>query len=256
MNRTRGADPSACVGGWISPSGGLAYHWRALRHRDRLWRPFRRTVAGWLADWAPPCRRLVLIGPSAGHTLPVGWLGGFAEVEAYEPDPLARWWLARRARHPALRFSPLDVLATDPPLAPLAKPDRQTAILFCNVLGQCPPPGGGRWHRHLASALAGRHWASFHDLVSTDRPPRSQAAPCRVDDGRLEAVLARFWDGGELVLTDHDTFRLGGRGPADYALWPLERNRFHLIEWVRHAPARDSAQARSGIGHEKRVSPP
>ena len=54
---------------WLSPSGGLVYHLRALRHRHG-WQPYADRLAGWLQAWSPPCRSLVLIGPSAGWTLP------------------------------------------------------------------------------------------------------------------------------------------------------------------------------------------
>ena len=50
-------------------------------------------------------------------------------------------------------------------------------------------------------------------------------------------VLARFWPGGTIELNDHETFRLAGDRPHHYAVWQIARRRWHLVEWVEHAPA-------------------
>ncbi|MCB1887332.1 MAG: hypothetical protein KDH20_06985 [Rhodocyclaceae bacterium] len=219
---------------WLSDAGGLRYHLRALRHRNGAWRPFRAQVARWLEAWAPPGRELALVGPSAGHTLPPAWFARFDRVTVFEPDPFARRWLARRLSASRLHFSSEDVLGGAHPLETLnALPD-DCAILFCNVLGQVAPEAAERWHAPLRTRLGERDWASFHDVVSTDRPPRADAPDHACAEGSLEAILARFWSGGELPLVDHDTFQLDGSGSADYTLWHLRPGRFHLVEWVTH----------------------
>ncbi len=218
-----------------SRSGGLRYRLRATLYRRTRWHAFRQAVADWLAAWRPPCPRLVLVGPSAGHTLPLQDLSRFDQVVALEPDPLARRWLARRAAPLALRFEGLDVLGGARPLCALHDRFPDAAVLFCNLLGQLPAPHGGGWHDVLAEVLPDRHWASYHDVVSTARRPLRQA-PLHLSDGTLEEVLAHFWRGGELPLVDHQAFRLDGGSAADYAVWPLCRGRYHLIEWVVHRP--------------------
>lgn len=104
----------------LDPSGGLVYHLRAARHRHGLWAPFHASVAGWLADWQPRRRELLIVGPSAGYALPDGFFTRFAQVTALEPDPLARWLLRRRADAAQLRFDRLDCLAAPDGLARLA----------------------------------------------------------------------------------------------------------------------------------------
>ena len=221
----------------LDPSGGLVYHLRALRHRHGRWAPFHRVLAGWLAGWQPARRELVIVGPSAGYGLPTGFLARFGRVTALEPDPLARWLLARRPDAGRLGFDRLDCLAGTDGLARLAAAHPQAAILFSNVLGQLPAPGGD-WRPLLARHLAGHAWASYHDVISTTTAPKPDCAGLgAAHDGSLEDVLARFWPGGTLALTDHDTFRLGGDRPRRYAVWQLARRRWHLVEWVENSGA-------------------
>src|SRR5215216_4794788 len=73
----------------FTPSGGLVYHARALRHRSGLWAPFRRAVDEWLAEALPPADELILVGPSAGHCLPLERLARFRRLLVLEPDPVA-----------------------------------------------------------------------------------------------------------------------------------------------------------------------
>lgn len=212
-------------------SGGLIYHFRALRHARRLWRPYRAAVAGWLADWRPDTGHLLLLGPSGGYTLPRDFLGRFARVTAVEPDPLARLILARR-------FAGLN-LDWETPGADLLDPVRRhpgAAILFCNLLGQDWRGTGGESARtarlaRLRADLAGRSWASYHDVVSSGVAPMFHG-PLRDDAATLESLLAHFWTGGELPLVDHGTHPLGAGRPADYVLWRLAPGRYHLVGWV------------------------
>ncbi|KAB2965183.1 hypothetical protein [Zoogloea sp.] len=227
----------------LHPSGGLVYHLRALRHRHGLWAGFHHTVAGWLNSWQPRRRQLVLVGPNAGHALPAGFLARFDEVVALEPDPLARGWLARRPDAGRLRFVALDCLAGPEGLALLAAAFPEAAILFSNVLGQVPAPGGS-WSDLLRRQLEMLPWASYHDVASTERAPQC-TTPITLDGGDdLDATLARFWHGGRLTVNDHETFQLGGQGPFSYVPWQIIPGRWQLVEWTcRDGQPRPEAQA-------------
>src|SRR5882724_8736674 len=85
----------------FKPSGGLVYHWRALRYRAVLWSQFRAGIAEWLARRLPLGDELLLVGPSAGHCLPLSQLARFRRLLVLEPDPLARrLLLPELGRHP------------------------------------------------------------------------------------------------------------------------------------------------------------
>jgi hypothetical protein len=211
----------------LHPSGGLGYHLRAWRHANGLWRDFRQTVAGWQADWAPPTDHLVLIGPSGGYSLNATFLTRFARITALEPDPLARWLFQRR--FPGIGIDWAGAL-DDPARLPQRYPD--AAYLFCNLLGQRLQTASADWPPLLAEALAGRPWASYHEIVSTRQRPH-RLEPLDLDRlVPLEDLLARFWSGGELELVDHATYGLCPDAPRRYAIWPLMAGQFHLVEWV------------------------
>src|SRR6185312_7176871 len=61
---------------------------RALRYK-KLWQPFCDQVERWLDEWNPSAARLVLVGPSAGYTLPREFLRRFSQLIVIEPDPSA-----------------------------------------------------------------------------------------------------------------------------------------------------------------------
>lgn len=216
----------------LHPSGGLVYHLRALRHRHGRWRSFHCVVAGWLDAWQPKRQQLVLVGPNAGHALPAGFLTRFDEVLALEPDPLARWWLAHRPDAARLRFVARDCLSTPDGLGGLASAFPDAAVLFSNVLGQLPAPEA-TWSALLSHHLALLPWASYHDVASTERAPQCTTPVTLAGKDDLESTLGRFWQGGTLTVSDHETFQLGGQGPFSYVPWQLSPKRWQLVEWAK-----------------------
>jgi hypothetical protein len=228
----------------LHPSGGLIYHLRAWRWRRTLWAPFHDQVRRWLTDWRPdmdnhvdnPVDHLVLVGPSGGYALSRPFLERFRRLTVLEPDPLARRILAHR--FPDCRF----VWENAPRLAEpdgfrlLAECFPDAAFLFCNLLGQTPVGGGAgfdrrAWLDSLEPSLAGRAWASWHDLASTDRPPDLHDALAFARSGELETVLGHYGRGGELEIHDHGCAGLCPEHPRQYVIWHLAPGRYHLIEW-------------------------
>jgi hypothetical protein len=200
------------------PSGGLHYHWRALRRRN-AWRPFARAVENWLAAWSCPRNELVLIGPSAGYTLPTAWLKSFDRVIAYDLDPLAPWIFRRRHRGVRARFERRDVfwrdgrLSTDA-LSDILRRHGKATILFTNVLGQVLLEGQAdeqEWKtflKELRLRLHGRAWASYHDTFTHE------------NGEIIDHLLTGDWSRG-LHKTE---FR-----------WELTERSAHVVEGVRPA---------------------
>lgn len=219
------------------PSGGLAWHWRAWR-APRRYQPFRLAVESWLADWSPPCARLILVGPSAGWTLPSAWLSQFDEILAIDLDPLARWLFA--LNHSACRAELgwlRGDLAAELPGCLDAWPD--AAVLFCNVLGQLAVERED--HEAVLAALPRmlqrHHWASFHDCYTGDISRREfeSLAPLSLQRRMNADDLQRLGLGGE--WRDHGTGQLfPEQHSRAYFPWWIHENKLHWIEAATKTP--------------------
>lgn len=222
---------------WLHSSGGLVYHLRAWRHGENLWRPFHIQVRAWLASWKPESEHLVLVGPSGGYALDSAFLGRFSRITAMEPDPLARFILSRRFPHIPFRWDPDGGVAQVDGFCRLADRHPHAAFLFCNLLGQRLVGQGDTfdrqaWFSGFEAGLAGRDWASWHDLASTQRPPDRRDA-LHVENGQpLDQVLGHFWRVGELSIHDHESGGLAPMLPRSHALWELAPGRYHLVEYL------------------------
>lgn len=213
------------------PSGGLIYHGRALRYRQPLWQAFCAQTARWLDSWHPSRTKLLIVGPSAGYTLPGAWLARFSRIDVLEPDPLARWLLGRR--FPGLRFhaGTLDCFATPHGPAQLAAAYPDHAILFSNVIGQkLGEAGAANWLGALQIALQGHSWATYHDVIATATPPTCTSAVRCASPAPLEEVLSEFWRVAALSVHDHGTFGVLP-GETAYAVWSITPRQHHLVAW-------------------------
>ncbi len=228
----------------VGRSGGLTYHFTALRHARMRWAPFRARVRNFLAQtWNPLERELIVVGASAGWTLPLDWLATFERVIVVEPDPIARLILARRFDRECLEFDhsperlPWFASGADRahPLATLLASNPRAAVLFTNVLGQLgvllegESPDGCR--ELFLGALAQRNWASYHDVLSTSAPFRNPWPENAPPDHELE-TLARHFLLGDAEIVDHETLWLGNDSAVEFAPWALSPGKNHLIGFV------------------------
>lgn len=221
----------------LHPSGGLVYHLRAWRYSGSLWTGFHAQVRQWLATWQPAETHLVLVGPSGGYALEGAFLNRFDRITALEPDALARPTLRRRFPSQNFRFDPGMDLAREHGFRHLVDRYPDAAFLFCNLLGQQlvgQPADFDRqaWLSGLAPALSGRSWASWHDLATAHRRPDSTQVLQLGRGESLDAVLARYWQGGELAIHDHACAGLMPQAPRQYAIWELRPGQYHLVEWL------------------------
>lgn len=236
----------------FSASGGLVYHLRAWRRARALWQPFRTEIAGWLEHKLSATGELILVGPSAGHCLPLAHLAAFERVTLLEPDPIARFILRRRLleQRPQLGVDedPRDLL-----LAPLLQGSAgldallderpRAAVLFCNVLGQLhfglPDEEQERFREafreRIVSRLMTRAWASFHDRWSLDWAANAaDPAPLRFAARPSENELGQGLFGAagpSVTVLDHGTAELfPAELPRRYLSWRITPRALHVVE--------------------------
>jgi len=211
-------------------SGGVIYHWRALRNQYDLWHPHVKQTRAFIEEWNPQSKSLTLIGPSGGYSLPKAWIKKFDSITAYEPD-----WLARKIFEIRMGFKPNWI--TEPfdfeklKNGELTIP-KSSAILFSNLLGQINfDESAGLLAQEELLKLANTHeFASYHDILSGDHFRFEWSSPIDGDQAlrvkyemeALDPFIAPDEGLTELDLHVH---------PAAYLFQDPEPFRYQYWEW-------------------------
>jgi hypothetical protein len=213
-------------------TGGLRWHLRAVMGRLYLWRPFMDDLRDWLATWQPHSEKLLIVGASAGWSLPDEFLARFSRIDCIDKDELAAplFKLVHWSLRDRVQFAKRDFFAE----ASACLADYSDhAVLLCNLAGQrCfqlrDPKATATDLNVLRERLQFREWASFHDLLSS-----AQVTDLRALDlaGRASAkdIIEAFGLSGEWY--DHVT---GDLLPENWQRsiipWQFASGRLHLIE--------------------------
>ena len=231
------------------PSGGLFYHLRALKRRDREWMPYRRAQGRILENLVPTARArsldLILIGSSGAYTLETEFLAGFRSVTAVDWDPLAGFFL-RRA-HPSVKmdFRRFDFFRTlrarGGDLAATVRPSVGAEInapsaplyLFNNLLGQLHADESERVLNEVARALDGvANWISVHDRLSARAILHTRELPERerlLDERIAETFRVKANTSLDVESSGTLAFRPAGEIRYAYLPWALKED---LTQWV------------------------
>ena len=130
-----------------------------------------------MSEWTPSARELILIGPSAGHTLTSEFLKRFDVIHGYDLDRLAPTLFRLRHRGVRTRFRRSNVFwekgaLSIAPIERILARHPHAAVLFSNVVGQVLLEGRAsevEWYAYLKTLRARldqREWASYHDLYT------------------------------------------------------------------------------------------
>lgn len=211
-------------------SGGIVYHWRALRNLDRLWSSHLDQTRAFLEEWAPQSKTIYLIGPSGGYSVPKEWLKRFTKIIAFEPDPSARiiFQIRNRIRTEWISkpFDFLDLKEGKIQFEP------GSAILFCNLLGQIhfDEESGFLAQAELLKLTESHEFASYHDVLSGNYFRFEWTSPT-LDD---EPVRAKFdvETMDPYITPDEGTPELNLHiHPANYLFQDEEPFRYQYWEW-------------------------
>ena len=200
-----------------------------------------------MQDWGPTLNtakttELIIFGPSAGWTLSEKFLAKFSKVICVEPDPFARLLFRLRFRKMKVEFDKrsdrLPWFAKDRSPKTIGRGTEEllakypnAAILFSNLLGQVQllmeKPNASfneRAQNSLLSALAGRAWASYHDVVSTTLTPKLAPAITAIN---LSDLIEENFEVNEVRhVTDHETEWLGSTRTS---IWQIRPGIYHLV---------------------------
>jgi len=204
-----------------------------------------------LVEALPARDELILVGPSAGHCLPLEHLRCFSLLTVLEPDPVARFLLQRGLGRRNMNVEARDLLVAPlvvggSGLADLLDARPRASVLFCNVLGQLQFGLSDAQHelfreqfqQQLLPRLRARAWASFHDRWSLDRDATESAVPSPLVFPRApsdeELGVACFGRAGPAVtVLDHGTARLFPEAaPHRYFAWQITPQALHVVEAV------------------------
>ena len=230
----------------VGQTGGLGWHLKAWRYRQRLWAGYLEQTHAFLKDWSEQSlepagvKRLIIVGASAGWSLPASWVQSFDELVLIDPDPVAPWLFSRNHSKPAgqhREWIRKDFRQVLPGLLASPKP---TAVLFNNLLGQLRLTSKDLEATEaqlgdLKTQLAGVHWASFHDRLSGDWDTAQQSAGTMVAEGFVDnAFLTKTYaKGGEWL--DHLTADVLPQTSRRWIYpWRITPDRLHVVEagWV------------------------
>ncbi len=230
----------------VGQTGGLGWHLKAWRYRQRLWAGYLQQTKDFLEDWSnrslepAGIRRLVIVGASAGWSLPAGWVQSFDELVLIDPDPLAPRLFGRNHPKPEGQhrgWVRQDFRQVLPNLLAGPKP---TAVLFNNLLGQLRLTSQDldateSQLAELKTQLAAVHWASFHDRLSGDWSAALQSAGAMTAEGPLDntALTKTYAKGGEWL--DHLTADVFPQTSTRWVYpWRITPDRLHVVEagWV------------------------
>ncbi len=206
-----------------------------------------------MSEFDARSERALLVGPSAGYTLPDAFLRRFSAITVLEPDPIAGLLLMRRLRRLGVRELVLE--RRDQLLSPLLEgkrglpelldADPQRCLVFGNLLGQTGFLLDDSEFERFKASFRERIGRGSHSargsafttvcLVASRRASRGsteRVAGC--DDASVLSELYPRDPGARAVeLFDH---RSDGFFPDtlahSYFSWPIDRERHHLIEAV------------------------
>lgn len=241
---------------WWNQTGGLGYHFIAWSQR-RSWQSFRAQLNDFLTQEVPLTPRLVILGASGGYTLCSSWLQKFPSLEVIDPDPLAPGFFRRQHPKIKVRWSRQNYLVHQggtwnwQGLAQLHSQYPDATFLFANLIGQLPlviktpaldnPENWRQWREGWWKFFAQTPWISIHDLFSAARPPTHVSA-LQLGGVCAEEFVQGLYGAQATEVTDHLTYDLFPTSVRRHRLlWPLTRERCHVVEVALPAQAGESA---------------
>lgn len=226
----------------FNPAGGLYYHFRAWRHSHSLWSPLRDWVSERGEQWPQKSDHLIVVGSSAGYTIPSPLLERYSLVTCWDPDPMAPYFFHRRHPMVQAQWIQKDVLSDQ--WKDLLARHPSADVLFSNFLGQvtflvAEPQNAPATIGNLRSSLKDRNFASYHDISSL-LAPKPWTPPDETSKRPGEKI--EFFNENAF---DHGTKESFQDLSREYFWWQLLPQHWHLIEWVTNVSSQNLCKSPS-----------
>ncbi|MBK9039485.1 MAG: hypothetical protein IPL83_10030 [Bdellovibrionales bacterium] len=238
---------------WWNKTGGISYHYLALRFRRNLWQDYLKFIEEflfsiqWFSSSKP--KKLLLLGPSAGYTLPTAWLKGFSEILAIDFDPLAPLLFKQIHGPLPIRWTKENFFSDSSQdwridrLLALRQSFPDHLWFFTNLIGQLPLTLKNmslhkedqwlHWQQDWHQVLLERNWISLHDIFSVPFGIRSIAPfSQKWQTVSKEELIQNILKSREkAVVTDHLTHGLLPlQTRKELALWRIQPHQTQIIE--------------------------
>ncbi len=233
---------------FLDPTGGFLYHYLAWKYKRKLWQPFTHSIDSWLNSWEQCSVKLLLVGPSAGYSIPPEFVYRYDEVTVIDKDPTSHFLFRRRFPQVKAQFTNANWLQRYGELLRLHK---ESDIVFCNILGQLPIgfPGWPTWKEQFVGQLSGKNWCSYHDIYSY----RAKMRPIIHEKGFSKQVAAEElfhafstkYKMRGITVIDHMSSDLFPDGPRRVVHWQRTKEDHHFIEMVRSAETYPGSKKKS-----------
>ncbi len=216
-------------------TGGVGYHWRAWRFKDPLWQNYLDNIAQWLINWEQRNDQILLIGPSAGYSLPLPFLQRYKQVLVNDIDPLARILFRRRFNDLNIKSISENLIGDNGKKLIKLCHSRPMDILFCNILGQITAMKKpvGALIKNLPTNI---NYASYHDLFSFTGNYHWLCERLDLSENLSgEEIIKKFLQlsGNPLIeIEDHGISTVFSQREKTLIHWEIAPNRHHLIECV------------------------
>lgn len=235
----------------MNQTGGIFYHYLALRNSLKYWRPYQAAIDSFLHsfDWSDQ-EINYWIGTSGGYSLPKSLVRDRLSRDYFcDPEFLAEMMFSYRhgkARNWVTNTGFDFSIPQESAVAKLAKDAKSkgvTRLIFCNILGQLSllnkKLAPSYWESVLSDikdlelpVISYHDYFTFHakakllDILQNVEPPKGELQEKDINQFLQEALST-----GELGVVDHQTKALAKYSRAR-AWWRKDKTTLHLIDCI------------------------
>ena len=227
-------------------SGGLTYHYTAMKYEKKLWQDFNNSISYWLEQWPFDKKEILLIAPSAGYSLNSSFLSQFDNIIYNDPDSIAFRIFKhkykksiksiQRDKTNYFNFNNNKEFEFNKNL--FDERYKNTPILICNFVGQIPLLFNDKtWQPQFLNLLCDKKFATYFDLYSYKAKRLQKKVICPVEllspNTFLKKLSSYYKLKDNTTIVDHLTKDLfPDNNEGQNFLWQIRPDYHHIIKGI------------------------